>query len=254
VKQSAGDVTKTLLYRAYGGFSFGPDGQAHRAFLLDDATCAPLEIEVKVGRPARRRISISPARPPWWPPRTGRREPRRGSPPRNGRARRPDAGGLRGADTPAAGGFNGLFTLSARCYALATRPSGVRQACAAFLAYRGEPVFLADHVCAPAHSLVHQSLHATEAKTEPTATASASLVRGARGAGPLPRDPPAWSDENLKSLCAQVRSRLFFAMCGPPRAPRAPGRTATPLPMAGICSCITARSAAITASSAASRG
>jgi hypothetical protein len=50
VKQTSGDAPKTLLYRAFGGFSFGPDGQAYRAFMLDDATCAPLEIEVKVGR------------------------------------------------------------------------------------------------------------------------------------------------------------------------------------------------------------
>ncbi|HEX2554378.1 MAG TPA: hypothetical protein VHL98_11800 [Microvirga sp.] len=50
VKQSAGDVPKTLLYRAFGGLSFGADGQAYKAFLLDDATCAPLEVDVKVGR------------------------------------------------------------------------------------------------------------------------------------------------------------------------------------------------------------
>jgi len=50
VKQSTGDVTRTLLYRAYGGFTFGADGRAYRTFMLDDATCAPLEIEVKVGR------------------------------------------------------------------------------------------------------------------------------------------------------------------------------------------------------------
>ena len=35
-----------------------------------------------------------------------------------------------------------------------------------FLAYRGEPIFLTDLVCAPSHSLVHQSLHAAEAKTD----------------------------------------------------------------------------------------
>ena len=50
VKQSAGDVTKTLLYRVFGGLSFGADGQTHKTFMLDDATCAPLEVEVKVGR------------------------------------------------------------------------------------------------------------------------------------------------------------------------------------------------------------
>jgi hypothetical protein len=50
VKQTKGDTTRTLLYRAFGGFRFGDSGVAHRAFLLDEATCAPLEIEVKVGR------------------------------------------------------------------------------------------------------------------------------------------------------------------------------------------------------------
>ena len=34
-----------------------------------------------------------------------------------------------------------------------------------FLAYSGEPVFLSSLVSAPAHSLVHPFLHATEAKT-----------------------------------------------------------------------------------------
>jgi len=34
-----------------------------------------------------------------------------------------------------------------------------------FLAYSGAPVFLEDLVAAPCHSLIHQSLHAAEAKT-----------------------------------------------------------------------------------------
>ncbi len=42
-----------------------------------------------------------------------------------------------------------------------------------FLAYSGEPVFLSDLVCAPTHSLVHQSLHADEERRKPTATGSA---------------------------------------------------------------------------------
>jgi hypothetical protein len=44
------------------------------------------------------------------------------------------------------------------------RPGRKKTMCR-FLAYRGEPIFLDDLVCAPAHSLVHQSLHAVEAKT-----------------------------------------------------------------------------------------
>ncbi|POR50359.1 hypothetical protein [Bosea psychrotolerans] len=50
VKQRARTGEKTLLRRVYGGFLFGESGRIHKAFLLDNATCAPLDIEVKVGR------------------------------------------------------------------------------------------------------------------------------------------------------------------------------------------------------------
>ena len=81
-----------------------------------------------------------------------------------------------------------------------------------FLAYRGEPVFLADLVCQPAHSLVHQSLHAEEAKTETNGDGFGLGWYGERQEPGLYREVrPAWSDENLRSLCDQVRSRLFFA-------------------------------------------
>jgi glutamine amidotransferase len=81
-----------------------------------------------------------------------------------------------------------------------------------FLAYRGEPIFLADHVCAPAHSLVHQSLHAAEAKTGTNGDGFGIGWYGGRPEPGLYREiRPAWSDENLKSLCEQVRSGLFFA-------------------------------------------
>ncbi|MFZ4787349.1 MAG: class II glutamine amidotransferase [Beijerinckiaceae bacterium] len=81
-----------------------------------------------------------------------------------------------------------------------------------FLAYRGEPVFMEDLISAPAHSLVHQSLHAEEAKT---GTNGDGFGVGWYGDKPMPglyrEVHPAWSDENLKSLCTQVRSSLFFA-------------------------------------------
>jgi predicted glutamine amidotransferase len=81
-----------------------------------------------------------------------------------------------------------------------------------FLAYRGKPVFLADLVCAPRHSLVHQSLHAAEAKTETNGDGFGIGWYGARPEPGLYREiRPAWSDENLRSLCDQVRSELFFA-------------------------------------------
>lgn len=81
-----------------------------------------------------------------------------------------------------------------------------------FLAYRGDPIFLSDFVCAPSHSLVHQSLHAAEAKTETNGDGFGLGWYGERPEPGLYREiRPAWSDENLRSLCAQVRSGLFFA-------------------------------------------
>lgn len=81
-----------------------------------------------------------------------------------------------------------------------------------FLAYLGEPIFLADLVCAPAHSLIHQSMHADEGKA-PTNGDGFGLGWYAEREEPgLYREiRPAWSDENLRSLCEQVRARLFFA-------------------------------------------
>ena len=81
-----------------------------------------------------------------------------------------------------------------------------------FLAYRGAPVFMASLVCAPAHSLVHQSLHAEEAKTGTNGDGFGLGWYGERPEPGLYREVrPAWSDENLRSLCDQVRSRAFFA-------------------------------------------
>lgn len=50
VRQRTKTGEKILLRRVYGGFLFGEEGRIHKAFLVDNATCAPLEIEVKVGR------------------------------------------------------------------------------------------------------------------------------------------------------------------------------------------------------------
>ena len=81
-----------------------------------------------------------------------------------------------------------------------------------FLAYLGEPVFLNELVCAPTHSLVHQSLHATEAKTGTNGDGFGIGWYGERPEPGLYRDVcPAWSDENLVNLCTQVRARSFFA-------------------------------------------
>src|SRR5471030_724491 len=81
-----------------------------------------------------------------------------------------------------------------------------------WIAYRGEQVPLERYVTAPAHSLVVQSMNALEG----------NAVTNGDGFGlgwytdlevpGLYRDVrPAWSDDNLKSLGRQIRSRLFFA-------------------------------------------
>ncbi|MDE2514485.1 MAG: class II glutamine amidotransferase [Rhodospirillales bacterium] len=69
-----------------------------------------------------------------------------------------------------------------------------------------------DLIASPSHSLVAQSLHATESKSETNGDGFGIGWYGARPAPGLYREVrPAWSDENLRSLCAQVEARLFFA-------------------------------------------
>jgi glutamine amidotransferase len=81
-----------------------------------------------------------------------------------------------------------------------------------FLAYRGQPILLEELVAAPTHSLIHQSLHATEAKTGTNGDGFGIGWYGERRTPGMYREVrPAWSDENLRSICAQVRSGLFFA-------------------------------------------
>ncbi len=81
-----------------------------------------------------------------------------------------------------------------------------------FLAYQGTPVFLENFVSSPCHSLVHQSIHATEAKTGTNGDGFGLGWYGDRVEPGLYREiRPAWSDENLLSIARQVRSSLFFA-------------------------------------------
>ena len=67
-------------------------------------------------------------------------------------------------------------------------------------------------MCAPQHSLVHQSLRAEEAKTVTNGDGFGVGWYGDRSEPGIYREVmPAWSDENLLALCASVQSRLFFA-------------------------------------------
>jgi predicted glutamine amidotransferase len=73
-------------------------------------------------------------------------------------------------------------------------------------------VLLQTLVCEPPHSLLRQCRHAAQAHTE---THVDGFGLGWYGDGARPavyRDAtPAWSNQNLKTLCSTVRSGLFFA-------------------------------------------
>lgn len=79
-------------------------------------------------------------------------------------------------------------------------------------AYVGKPIFLDEVVTRPGHSLIAQSQQATECKTATNGDGFGLAWYDARPVPGLYRDIyPAWSDPNLRSVCEQVRSRLFLA-------------------------------------------
>ena len=81
-----------------------------------------------------------------------------------------------------------------------------------WIAYRGEPVLMETLVADPHHSLIAQSLRAAESVTTTNGDGFGLGWYGERAIPGVYREiRPAWSDENLRSICAQVRSHLFFA-------------------------------------------
>ena len=81
-----------------------------------------------------------------------------------------------------------------------------------FLAYHGVPIYLEELVASPSHSLIQQSIHAVESRSETNGDGFGIGWYGKRPRPGLYREVhPAWSDENLISICSQVQSHLFFA-------------------------------------------
>ncbi|MFK4825244.1 class II glutamine amidotransferase [Paenochrobactrum sp. BZR 588] len=79
-------------------------------------------------------------------------------------------------------------------------------------AYLGPEVYLEDIIASPCHSLIAQSHEATQAKTRTNGDGFGVAWYGNRIEPGLYRDIlPAWSDQNLKSISRQIRSRLFLA-------------------------------------------
>lgn len=48
--QSGKDGHKATTTKAFGGFVFGESGEVHKSLFLENATCMPLEIQVKAGK------------------------------------------------------------------------------------------------------------------------------------------------------------------------------------------------------------
>jgi predicted glutamine amidotransferase len=79
-------------------------------------------------------------------------------------------------------------------------------------AYTGTPIFLDEIISRPGHSLIHQSHCATQCHSAINADGFGVAWYGERAEPGLYRDVmPAWSDPNLRSLTAQVKSGLFLA-------------------------------------------
>ncbi|NCO88242.1 MAG: class II glutamine amidotransferase [Rhodobacterales bacterium] len=79
-------------------------------------------------------------------------------------------------------------------------------------AYIGPSIRIEEIVCAPRQSLVAQSLHAREAKSETNGDGFGLAWYGDLDEPGLYREVlPAWSDCNLRSIARQVSSRLFMA-------------------------------------------
>lgn len=79
-------------------------------------------------------------------------------------------------------------------------------------AYIGSPIYLEDVICRPGHSLVRQSHGATRCHTPVNADGFGLAWYGDRAEPGQYRDiMPAWSDSNLKSLTATLKSHLFLA-------------------------------------------
>ncbi len=106
-----------------------------------------------------------------------------------------------------------------------------------FLAYRGEPILLETLIASPLLSLIAQSLHCDEGKAATNSDGFGISWYGERPEPGLFRDlRPAWSDENLLSLCAQVRT-LAAAAGGARRRLRAAGGRARTGPRCRAARC-----------------
>ena len=81
-----------------------------------------------------------------------------------------------------------------------------------WLAYSGAPILLEDVLFKTDHSLIDQSLRASDASSTTNGDGFGIGWYGDRNAPGVYRDiRPAWNDSNLQALAAQIESPLFLA-------------------------------------------
>lgn len=81
-----------------------------------------------------------------------------------------------------------------------------------WLAYMGPPVFPEDYLFRTENSLIEQSLHARLGRATTNGDGFGLGWYGDRNEPGLFRDiRPAWNDDNLRNVAAQIRSHTFFA-------------------------------------------
>jgi predicted glutamine amidotransferase len=105
----------------------------------------------------------------------------------------------------------------AGCIYPVTGEAGSFGRCFAFLmcrwmAYSGDPILVEDVLFRPKHSLIDQSLHS---RMGATTTNGDGFGIGWYGKSPRPalfkNIEPAWNDQNLRELAAQISTPIFFA-------------------------------------------
>ena len=81
-----------------------------------------------------------------------------------------------------------------------------------WLAYSGAPVLLDEVLFKPDHSLIDQSLHASDTSSTTNGDGFGLGWYGAREMPGVYKDiRPAWNDTNLQALAAQIESSIFLA-------------------------------------------
>ena len=53
ITQSSRAGQPIVTHKAFTNFVFGPEGQQHKALMLENATCMPMTVEVHSGKTAR---------------------------------------------------------------------------------------------------------------------------------------------------------------------------------------------------------